>query len=104
MCAEWKDDYVAFKKWAHENGYKENLTIDRIDNGGPYAPENCRWTTQKEQSNNTRRNHLVTAFGQTKTLAQWSEETGIASATIRRRLERGWSAEESLSREVRKID
>lgn len=102
ICDEWRNDYVAFRRWALENGYKDSLTIDRVDNDGPYAPWNCQWTTQKAQSNNTRRNHIVSAFGRTQTIAQWSEETGIAQATIRRRLKLGWSAEDALSREVRR--
>jgi hypothetical protein len=56
-CKEW-DDYLVFKKWALENGYKENLTIDRIDNNKGYSPENCRWTTQKENNRNKRSNKL----------------------------------------------
>lgn len=59
MCDEWKDSYENFSKWAIDNGYKENLTIDRIDCDGNYEPNNCRWITQKEQTRNTRRNTFV---------------------------------------------
>lgn len=54
MCKEWLDDVTNFSKWANENGYKNGLTIDRINNDKGYTPENCRWTTQKIQTRNTK--------------------------------------------------
>ncbi len=50
MCREWKDNYLAFKKWAISNGHKNHLTIDRIDNDGNYEPSNCQWITRSENS------------------------------------------------------
>lgn len=52
VCNEWYDNYILFKKWALSNGYKNNLTIDRINNDKNYYPGNCRWITKKEQSRN----------------------------------------------------
>lgn len=54
ICNEWVEDFSLFYKWAIQNGYKENLTIDRIDNNGNYAPDNCRWVTMEVQNKNKR--------------------------------------------------
>lgn len=82
ICDEWLEDFMNFYKWAINNGYREDLTIDRIDNNKDYSPSNCRWTTRKQQVNNTSRNIVVTVGGETHTIAEWSETTGIHRSTL----------------------
>lgn len=55
VCDEWINDFAAFRTWALANGYKPGLTIDRVDNDGNYAPENCQWLTLSENSKKVRR-------------------------------------------------
>ena len=100
VCDEWKSNKEKFFEWAFANGYTESLTLDRINNEKGYSPDNCRWRTQKEQQNHRTNNHIVEAFGQRKTIAQWSDITGIKQATIHARLKKGWSPEKAISKEV----
>lgn len=52
MCETWEKDFMAFREWCLNNGFAENLTIDRIDVDGNYEPSNCRWVTTAEQNRN----------------------------------------------------
>lgn len=54
ICDEWKYNYWVFRNWAILHGYKDNLSIDRIDPYGNYEPSNCRWATVEEQAQNKR--------------------------------------------------
>ena len=97
VCDEWKNDFTIFKDWAFENGYNDELTIDRIDVNGNYEPSNCRWATWKEQANNKRNKTAIEFDGETHSLKEWSEITGIGASTIQKRLsKRGWSVEDAL--------
>lgn len=73
VCKEWRENPDSFYKWAIKNGYKDNLTIDRIDVNGNYEPNNCRWETIETQANNRRNNIIVEHNGEKKTLRQWSK-------------------------------
>jgi len=88
VCAEW-EDINTFMEWANENGYKEGLEIDRIDNDGDYIPNNCRFTTRKEQMLNTRRNIKVMINGVTKSVSEWAEEYDMKVNTLQYRYHRG---------------
>lgn len=100
VCKEWADSLEKFYTWSIENGYEENLSIDRIDNNGNYEPDNCRWVDRKTQNKNKRSNHIIEYKGQEKLLCEWAEEYGIAYSTILRRLGLGWSIEEALETPV----
>lgn len=101
MCAEWKDSFLAFYKWSVANGYSDDLTIDRIDNDKGYYPSNCRWTTLKEQANNTRRCHFVVFNGETHTLSEWAEILGINRKIISDRIIKlKWPIEQALTTPV----
>lgn len=97
VCEEWKRSFANFREWALSNGYKEGLTIDRINFDGNYEPSNCRWATSKEQANNKCTSHFVAYNGTTKTLSQWSEATGLSYPTLLGRIKRGWSVGEMLT-------
>ena len=71
--------------------------IDRIDNNGPYSPENCRWVTYRESSLNTRGNRFITINGITRSITQWADFLGVTHKTIYDRISKGWSLEETLT-------
>lgn len=96
VCDEWKSSYEAFKEWSINNGYTDELTIDRIDVNGNYEPSNCRWITNKEQQNNRRDNVIYEFNGETKTLAQWSEYLGICYKTLQKRIQQ-WGVERAFT-------
>lgn len=73
VCDEWKNSFENFYKWSIENGYSDDLSIDRIDNDGNYCPENCRWITNKEQCNNRSTNIKITIGNSTRTLTEWCD-------------------------------
>lgn len=101
MCDEWKNDYMSFYTWAITNGYRDDLTIDRIDNDGNYCPENCRWADAVTQQNNTRHNRKLTLNGKTQTIAEWIRELHIKYGVLEHRVHRGWSDERILTTPIK---
>lgn len=73
VCDEWRDSFEAFYEWSMSHGYAEDLMIDRIDNDMGYAPDNCRWATQIEQSRNRSSNINIRIGNSTRTLTEWCE-------------------------------
>lgn len=76
VCDEWLD-YETFRDWALLNGYKEGLSIDRIDVNGDYCPDNCRWVTMQEQQHNKRTNIELTYNGETMNIRKWADKLGV---------------------------
>lgn len=98
VCEEWHD-YLTFKDWALSHGYRDDLSIDRINNDGDYEPHNCKWSTHKEQQRNKRSNVLLTYNGETHCLGEWSEITGMRLDTLWKRVKKyNFTNETAISR------
>lgn len=103
ICDEWLNDFIDFYNWAMDNGYNDDLTIDRINNDGNYEPNNCRWITLKEQINNRRNTVFIEYNGTKKPLTEWAREYNIPINTLRKRLSTGWDIETALNKKVKKF-
>lgn len=92
VCDEWRNDFGKFYRWSMANGFSPELELDRIDNNGPYSPENCRWVTRKENIRNTRVNRLVEINGETLCLIEAVEKySSTPYRTVKSRINcRGW--------------
>lgn len=101
VCDDWLNDFQAFYDWAMANGYKDDLSIDRINVNGNYEPANCCWATNSQQQRNKRNSVKVKYNGETKTIYEWSEIVGIDPLTIADRIRKGWTAEKALTQKVR---
>lgn len=106
VCKEWENSYPAFQTWALQNGWEprthSSLTLDRIDNDGPYSPDNCRFTDRWTQANNRRKTTYLTLDGRTMSLSAWSKVTGICQSTLYRRIGMGWPTERVLTEPIQK--
>lgn len=123
ICDEWilfdhekneNTGFLNFYEWAIENGYSDDLSIDRIDVNGNYCPENCRWASVYEQSWNKRNNVYITyeqrfdEIGKdpvryTFPLSLWARITGIRASVIKRRIFKFrpyWSVNDALTTPV----
>ena len=98
VCDAWKNSYIKFKEWAQSNGYKDGLTIERININGNYEPNNCCWKTISEQANNRSDNIDITYNGETKTLKQWAAQIDIPYQTLQFRIcDAGWNVERAFT-------
>lgn len=97
VCDEWEKNFISFYLWSIDNGYDDTLTIDRINNNKGYSPDNCRWTTRKQQNNNRKCNVLVEYNGHIKTLSTICDEMKLNYEVIRLRISSGMSFEKAIS-------
>lgn len=95
VCDRWKGSFESFLEDMGER--PKGKTLDRKEVNGNYTPENCKWSTTKEQSRNRRTTVLITLDNRTQTLGEWAKETGISRHTIQWRLKNGWSVERALN-------
>ena len=107
VCEQWKENNIFgfenFNSWALENGYKEGLSIDRIDNNGNYEPSNCRWIDNKTQCRNKNNNIVVEYKGEKHCLKEWCEILNLPYTTIFLRIKRyNFSIERAFETPIRK--
>lgn len=105
LCSEWKNDYSVFRDWALNHGYDPNAargesTIDRIDVDGNYAPDNCRFTSMREQTNNRRNNRILTYQGEQDSIANWIKRLSLNRAVVYKRIYNGWSTDDAFERPI----
>lgn len=97
VCDEWLA-FEPFRDWAIQNGYADDLSIDRIDNNGNYEPNNCRWVPIEEQQSNRRSVKMLTYNGKTQCVSAWANEYGISPSALHARLRRNTTSESVLRR------
>jgi hypothetical protein len=100
LWSGWQE-FTPFYEWAHKNGYKAGLTIERIDNNRDYCPTNCTWISKGQQSNNTRRCKMIEHNGECHNLKDWSIKVGLPYCVLQSRLKKlGWSIDKALSEPI----
>lgn len=102
VCDEWKYDFNSFYEWSNSNGWKKGLSLDRYPNNetGNYEPSNCRWATQAQQNRNKRNNKYLTAFGETKCIADWILDNRCGAfdhKILSNRINNGWGVELAIT-------
>ncbi len=95
VCDRWRHDFAAF--FSDMGSCSRGFTLGRIDNDGPYAPENCRWETYSQQARNTRSNKWILAFGLKRLQRDWANYLGMSDANLHYRLKTGRTVEQLSS-------
>ena len=94
MAKVWLDDFAAFLR--DMGSCPPGHSLDRINNDGPYSPDNCRWATSTEQNRNSRHTKFLTIGNETKCLSEWADLLGLNRHTVYTRVQRGWSTLNAL--------
>ena len=103
VCDSWRESFISFLNAMGER--PNNTSLDRINNNGNYEPNNCKWSTPKEQARNRRSNRIIKYNNKSKTLAEWSEILNIKQSTIDKRIKKyGWSVNKALSTKTNKYE
>ena len=102
VCDRWRNSFTAFHQDMGDRPVGKS--IDRIDNDGPYAPENCRWASRQEQANNRRSNRWIEVGGDSLTVSQWSRRLGGSRFLVPRRLRRGWPEQLAVTLPIGSVD
>lgn len=101
ICQEWLHPQTGFATFLADMGPRPpDLSINRIDNDGPYAPSNCVWATDIEQARNKSSNRLLRSNNEIHCVQEWAELKGMDRSALKMRLKRGWSVDESLSKPI----
>ena len=96
--------FYNFQNWALINGYKENLTIERINNNMDYEPDNCKLISKSDQSYNKRNSFFLNCFGETKCATLWLKDDRCCVDnfnTLKTRIKLGWDIEKAITEPVR---
>lgn len=101
LCDRWRDSFTNFYADMGPRPSPQH-SIDRTDNEKGYFPENCRWSTSKEQARNTRRTRLVTFQGLTLCVSEMAKHHGFTPQQIINRLHKGWTIERALTTPIKK--
>lgn len=89
--------WLVFENFFHDMGPSAaGMSIERLDNDGPYCKENCKWATRQEQNRNSRHNRNLVCDGESKPLGVWAELMGISRSCLDARLKSGWSVEKAI--------
>ena len=86
VCDEWNNNFVSFYEWAVSHGYKDDLTIERVNVNKGYEPSNCTWIPKSEQPNNTRKTKRITCNGETLNIAQWAKKLKVSRYAVEKSL------------------